>query len=41
MKTPLADRMRPESITDVVGQKHLISEGKILRRIIDSGRLEI
>ena len=39
MKTPLADRMRPENITDVVGQRHLLSEGKILRRIIDSGEI--
>ena len=34
---PLADRIRPQTIEDVVGQHHLLSEGKILRRIIDSG----
>ena len=36
---PLADRMRPSSIDEVVGQKHLLSEGKILRNIINSGKL--
>ncbi len=36
---PLADRIRPQSIEDVVGQHHLLSEGKILRRIIDSGEI--
>ena len=35
MKTPLADRLRPTSIDDVVGQKHLLGEGAILRKIID------
>lgn len=37
MKTPLADRLRPTSIDEVVGQKHLLGEGEILRRIIDKG----
>ena len=37
MTGPLADRIRPESIDDVAGQKHLLGEGKILRRIIESG----
>ena len=32
---PLADRIRPMNISEVVGQEHLLSEGKILRRIID------
>ncbi len=35
MKTPLADRIRPSSLDEVVGQKHLIGEGKLLRRIIE------
>ncbi len=39
MKTPLADRIRPASIDEVAGQKHLIGEGKILRRIIESGEI--
>ena len=37
MTGPLADRIRPENIEDVAGQKHLLGEGKILRRIIESG----
>lgn len=39
MASPLADRIRPDKLEDVVGQKHLLSEGKPLRRIIDSGRI--
>ena len=34
MMQPLADRIRPESLDDVVGQEHLIGEGKILRNIL-------
>ena len=37
MKTPLADRLRPTTIDEVAGQHHLIDEGKILRKIIESG----
>lgn len=36
---PLADRLRPEQLGDVVGQKHLLAEGMVLRKIIDSGRI--
>ncbi len=36
MKSPLADRVRPNSISEVAGQSHLLAEGKILRRIIES-----
>ena len=36
---PLADRMRPNSLDEVVGQKHLISEGKVLRRLIEGNSL--
>ena len=39
MKTPLADRIRPQSINEVVGQHHLLDEGKVLRRIIESGEI--
>lgn len=39
MYEPLAARMRPESLDDFAGQKHLIAPGKILRRIIDSDRI--
>ena len=37
MKTPLADRLRPESLDDIVGQRDLLAEGRPLRRIIESG----
>jgi putative ATPase len=37
MKTPLADALRPKNIDEVAGQRHLLSQGKILRRIIESG----
>ena len=37
MQTPLADRIRPTTIDEVAGQSHLIGEGKILRKIIESG----
>lgn len=36
---PLADRIRPKTLDDVVGQKHLIGENKPLRRIIESGEI--
>ncbi len=39
MKTPLADRARPKKIEDVIGQAHLLSDGKILKKIIDSKNL--
>ena len=39
MKAPLADRMRPTTLDDVVGQTHLLGKGKVLRRIIESGQL--
>ena len=39
MNKPLADRFRPKSLDDIVGQKHLLAEGKPLRRIIESGEL--
>lgn len=39
MGTPLADRMRPQTLDDVVGQRHLLAENKALRRIIDSGHI--
>ena len=37
MNSPLADRMRPNRIEDVAGQRHLLEEGRVLRKIIDSG----
>ena len=39
MNTPLADKLRPKTIDEVAGQRHLIGEGKILRRIIESGKI--
>ncbi|WP_081957062.1 replication-associated recombination protein A [Clostridium sp. HMP27] len=36
---PLADEMRPEDISQVVGQKHILGDGKILNRIIKSKKL--
>jgi putative ATPase len=38
-RAPLADRMRPERIDDVVGQGALLAEGKLLRRAIESDQL--
>ncbi|MGD9799148.1 MAG: replication-associated recombination protein A [Parvularculaceae bacterium] len=35
---PLADRLRPQSLDEVVGQAHLLDKGAPLRRMIDSGR---
>jgi len=34
---PLAERMRPRSLTDFVGQNHLVGEGRILRRLLAGG----
>ena len=39
MNSPLADRIRPDSLDDVVGQTHLLGDGKPLRRIIESGTI--
>ena len=37
MSAPLADKIRPKSLADVVGQEHILAEDKPLRRIIESG----
>ncbi len=39
MNVPLADRIRPKTLDDVVGQKHILGEGRPLRRIIESGKI--
>jgi putative ATPase len=39
MNQPLAERMRPQSLDDYVGQKHLVGKGSILRKMIDSGHV--
>lgn len=39
MPAPLADRMRPKTLDEIVGQHHLLDAGKPLRRIIESGEI--
>lgn len=39
MYKPLAERIRPKTLDDVVGQAHLLGENGILKRIIDSGQI--
>ena len=39
MAEPLAERLRPRTLDDYIGQKHLVGEGAVLRRMIDSGRI--
>ena len=39
MSTPLADRIRPRTLDDIAGQKHLFGEGAALRGIIESGHI--
>lgn len=39
MAQPLAERLRPTSFENYVGQQHLVGEGAVLRRMIDSGRI--
>lgn len=39
MNTPLADAMRPATLDDVVGQRHLLGEGCVLRRLLESGHV--
>src|SRR5262245_16750190 len=34
---PLAERMRPRSLSEFIGQTHLVGEGRILRRLLESG----
>ncbi|MCI8565578.1 MAG: replication-associated recombination protein A [Lachnospiraceae bacterium] len=36
---PLASRLRPESLKEFAGQEHLLGEGKVLRRLIDSDQI--
>lgn len=36
---PLAERMRPKSLDEYIGQKHLVGEGAVLRKMIESGRI--
>lgn len=39
MSQPLAERMRPRTLDEYIGQKHLVGDGAILRRMIESGRV--
>lgn len=39
MYEPLAERMRPKSLDDYIGQTHLVGEGAVLRRMIESGNI--
>ncbi|MFV0330821.1 MAG: replication-associated recombination protein A [Dysgonomonas sp.] len=39
MSQPLAERLRPQSLDEYIGQKHLVGEGAILRKMIESGRV--
>lgn len=39
MSQPLAERMRPRTLDDYIGQRHLVGEGAILRNMIDSGNI--
>ena len=36
---PLAERLRPKTLDDYIGQKHLVGPGAILRKMIDAGRI--
>ena len=36
---PLAERMRPKTLDDYIGQKHLVGTGKVLRKMIESGNV--
>ncbi|MCL2683241.1 MAG: replication-associated recombination protein A [Bacteroidales bacterium] len=39
MNIPLAEQLRPKHLEDYIGQKHLVGEGAVLRKAIDSGRI--
>ena len=39
MSQPLAERLRPRTLDDYIGQKHLVGQGAVLRKMIDSGRI--
>ena len=39
MSEPLAERMRPRTLDQYVGQKHLVGQGAVLRKMIDAGRI--
>jgi putative ATPase len=39
MSEPLAERLRPRTLDDYIGQRHLVGEGAVLRKMIDAGRI--
>ena len=39
MYQPLADRIRPQNLDEVVGQQHILGENGLLRRVIESGKI--
>ena len=39
MSQPLAERLRPRTLDDYIGQQHLVGEGAVLRKMIDAGRI--
>lgn len=39
LSQPLAERMRPKTLDDYIGQKHLVGEGAVLRKMIEGGRV--
>lgn len=39
MAQPLAERLRPRTLDDYIGQKHLVGPGAVLRKMIDAGRI--
>ena len=36
---PLAERLRPKTLDEYIGQKHLVGQGAVLRKMIDGGRI--
>ena len=39
MAAPLAERLRPQTLDDYIGQKHLVGPDAVLRKMIDWGRI--
>ena len=39
MYEPLAERLRPKTLDDYIGQRHLVGEGAVIRRMIESGNI--
>ena len=39
LKSPLADRLRPQDLSDYIGQEHLLGEGMLLRRMLEQDRI--